>query len=67
MSTEELLNLEELKSEIPENDVPGFPKHVALCSKCGEHVVNGKEVLINDKILCKSCAGSENSIFRSMN
>lgn len=56
MSEEELLNLEELKLEIPENDIPGFPERIVVCSNCGEHIVDGKELIIANKIICMACA-----------
>ncbi len=56
MSEEELLKLEELKLEIPENDIPGFPERIVVCSNCGEHIVDGKELIITNKIIYKTGA-----------
>jgi len=57
---EELLVLEEIQFEVPENDIPGFPKHIATCEICNEHVMDGKELLLGGKIICRSCACKEN-------
>jgi formylmethanofuran dehydrogenase subunit E len=56
MSEEELLSFEDVHLEIPENDIPGFPDHIAVCSICGEHVIDGKEFVLNGNIICRSCA-----------
>nr|WP_319373477.1 FmdE family protein [uncultured Methanobacterium sp.] len=52
---EELLLLEDVHLEIPENDMPGFPEHVAVCSTCGEHVVDFKEFNVDGRTICRSC------------
>lgn len=54
MSDNEILLIEELDEKLPE--VPGLPKDITICSICGEHVMDGKEVKINNEIVCKSCA-----------
>ncbi len=56
MSEEELLSFENVHLEIPENDIPGLPDHIAVCSICGEHVIDGKEFVLNGNIICRSCA-----------
>lgn len=56
ISEEELLSFENVHLEIPENDIPGLPNHIAVCSICGEHVIDGKEFVLNGNIICRSCA-----------
>jgi formylmethanofuran dehydrogenase subunit E len=56
MSEERLLSLEEVNLEIPENDIPGLPDHIAVCSICGEHVIDRKEFVLNGTTICRSCA-----------
>ena len=60
MPEEELLVLEEVPFKIPENDIPGFPKHITECEICGEHVMDSKELLLDNKIICGSCASKIN-------
>jgi formylmethanofuran dehydrogenase subunit E len=33
------------------------PGHVTFCERCGEEVLNQREVLIGQELLCRSCAG----------
>jgi len=54
MSDEELLLIEELDDKLPE--IPGLPRDIIICSICGEHVMDGKEVKIGNEIVCRSCA-----------
>lgn len=53
---EEILRVTRVKVEIPEEDLPGFPRHKVICSRCGEQVMDSREVLVEGKPLCKSCA-----------
>jgi formylmethanofuran dehydrogenase subunit E len=53
---EELLNIEEVKLSLDENDLPGFPKNTKECSRCGELIFDGRGVIRNGKLLCKACA-----------
>ena len=56
MPEEELLKLEDVKLKVPENDIPGLPQHKAVCSKCGERIMDGRDVLEDGKVVCKACA-----------
>ena len=56
MPEEELLKLEEVQFEVPENDIPGLPKHKAVCSKCGERIMDGRDILMDGNVVCKACA-----------
>jgi formylmethanofuran dehydrogenase subunit E len=29
----------------------------AICSRCGEEIINEREVVIDNKVLCKTCTG----------
>ncbi len=53
----QLVTLQEVTVEIPETDLPGEPKQKAVCSLCGERVMDGREVKDGDKVLCRACAG----------
>lgn len=53
---EELLVIEEVKVDIKENDIPGFPKFKAFCEECGDRVLDRREVIIDGRTLCKACA-----------
>jgi formylmethanofuran dehydrogenase subunit E len=53
---EELLLIEEVKVDIGENNVPGFPKFRAYCEECGDRVLDKREVIVDGRTLCKACA-----------
>ena len=52
---EEILLLERVEVDIPENDLPGSAKERAVCSVCGERVMDGRAVFKDDKPYCKAC------------
>lgn len=56
MSDEELFECEDVKIEIPEQDMPGRPIKRVRCDKCGEYVQDMREVYSGGKLLCKACA-----------
>lgn len=55
MPAEELLNFEEVKVTIPAEDMPGSPISRVVCEKCGDSVVDMREVRRDGKILCRPC------------
>jgi len=52
----ELVILQEVVVEIPEDDLPGSPRHRAVCEACGERVVDGRAVNRDGRVLCRACA-----------
>ncbi len=55
----ELVTLQEVTVNIPETDLPGLPARKAVCAKCGERVMDGREVKDGDKTLCRACANGK--------
>lgn len=53
---DEILKIERVSITIPEDDIPGFPRQKTVCSKCGERIMDGRQVTHDGKVLCKSCA-----------
>ncbi|MCE5213170.1 MAG: FmdE family protein [Methanobacterium sp.] len=53
---EDLLVIEEVKVDIPPQDIPGFPKYRAYCDDCGDRVLDRREIIIDGKTLCRACA-----------
>ena len=45
VSDSDLFKIEKVNVHITENDLPGRPRQVAQCCKCGETVTDGREVL----------------------
>jgi formylmethanofuran dehydrogenase subunit E len=55
---ERLIKLQEVQVNIPKFDLPGFPLKTAVCSICGETIMDGRDTDRNGVILCRACAGS---------
>ena len=53
---EELLGLQEVQVHASEWDMPGRPRHRTVCTKCGEGVLDHREVLVDGQPVCKVCA-----------
>jgi len=56
MPDDELFEWKDVKVKTPEQDMPGRPIKRVRCDKCGEHVQDMREVHLDDKALCKTCA-----------
>ncbi|XHH09067.1 MAG: FmdE family protein [Candidatus Bathyarchaeia archaeon] len=55
----EVVKLQEVKMSIAEVDLPGLPKKRESCSVCGERIMDGRAVIINQKTLCRACANGK--------
>ena len=53
---EELFKWENVEIIVDENDLPGKPKDHAVCSQCGENILDGRQVVDNGVIKCRACA-----------
>lgn len=53
---EELFKFEPVKVYIKKEDMPGKPIKSEMCEICHEKVMDGRYVIKDKKILCKSCA-----------
>ncbi len=53
---EELFELREVRVSIPPEDLPGPPLRRAVCARCEEEVLDGREILKDGVALCRSCA-----------
>jgi formylmethanofuran dehydrogenase subunit E len=58
MPDEELFEWEEVRVDVPAEDMPGRPIRRIQCEKCGEHVQDKRDVEIDGKLFCKACAGN---------
>ncbi len=54
---EDLLSL--MRLQIDDTEIPGIPQHIITCSVCGEHVMDKKEIIVDDKPVCQFCATLE--------
>jgi formylmethanofuran dehydrogenase subunit E len=53
---DEILKIERVSVSIPEDDIPGMPRHKTVCSKCGERIMDGRDVMHDGNVMCKACA-----------
>ncbi|MGB9712456.1 MAG: FmdE family protein [Dissulfurimicrobium sp.] len=58
MRDDELFDVQEVKVDIPECDLPGRPLRRVRCSRCGEYVQDCRDVERDGEVLCRACAGS---------
>lgn len=53
----EMVILEDIRIEIAPNAMPGKALQRCYCQKCGERVMDGREVRKDGQILCRGCGG----------
>ncbi len=56
MPDEELFSFQHVELEIPPLQIISHQYRRVLCAHCGEEVINEREVVVEDKILCQTCA-----------
>jgi len=52
---EEILKIERVMIDIPEDDFPGFPHEKSVCSVCGEQVMDNRHSMVDGKPVCRNC------------
>lgn len=65
MPDEELFDVQRVRVNLPEWDMPGPPSRHAVCRRCGQMVRDGKEIRVGEDLLCRHCAGE--SYFEKLN
>jgi formylmethanofuran dehydrogenase subunit E len=53
---EEIFRIQKVIVNIPPEDMPGFPTHKDICTRCTEQIMDSKEVIVDGKVVCKNCA-----------
>lgn len=56
MPDDELFERQDVSVDIPEEDMPGRPTRRIKCEKCGEHVQDNRDVIVDGTVRCKACA-----------
>ncbi|MEN8142190.1 MAG: FmdE family protein [Thermodesulfobacteriota bacterium] len=56
MPDDELFKVQQVKVDIPEEDMPGRPLRRIQCESCGDWVQDCREVEKAGQLLCRSCA-----------
>jgi formylmethanofuran dehydrogenase subunit E len=58
MPDDDLLIVQRVWVDIPPEDLPGRPLRRVKCEACGESVSDGREVIVNGRVLCRACSGT---------
>lgn len=56
IADEHLFRIEEVTVSLCPEDLPGKPSRAVTCAACGEEVMDGRDLLRDDQVLCKACA-----------
>lgn len=56
MAEDELFKIQEVRVDIPTEDMPGRPLRRVKCEKCGDWVQDCREVAQKGVVMCRSCA-----------
>lgn len=56
---EELIKIEKVQLTLPLEEILSKPQYRVLCSRCGEEIINEREVIRSGVILCRHCAGEK--------
>jgi formylmethanofuran dehydrogenase subunit E len=57
MPAEELFTVTEVELAVPGLALLGDPAQKAVCSSCGEEIINGREISAGGQAYCRGCAG----------
>jgi formylmethanofuran dehydrogenase subunit E len=57
MPVEKLLCFKQVHLNLSLKDVVSKPGRKSRCELCGEEIINGRELVREDSVLCRSCAG----------
>jgi formylmethanofuran dehydrogenase subunit E len=58
MPTDQLLMMQAVALVTPLRQLLSRAGHRVTCARCGEEIINERELLHNQEILCRACAGS---------
>ena len=53
---DELFAWKKVLINIPPEDLPGKPLHTVVCEKCGDTILDCREVMVENMTVCKACA-----------
>jgi formylmethanofuran dehydrogenase subunit E len=57
LSRSELFNVQQVALRLDMQALISRPDHRVICARCGEEILNEREMLLNGEIVCRSCAG----------
>ena len=56
---QELVFIQQVDIPVTQYDLPGKPLRSVACAVCGERIHDNRDLVIDDLILCKPCAGED--------
>jgi formylmethanofuran dehydrogenase subunit E len=59
MPQEELFKIEHVQVDIIPEDMPGRPLRRVQCERCGDWVQDCREVMVEDRVLCRGCVNGK--------
>jgi formylmethanofuran dehydrogenase subunit E len=65
MPDERLLQAQDVALTSSIETIVSRPRKRAICSVCGEEIMNEREVVADGKVLCKACAGQSYYLLRN--
>jgi formylmethanofuran dehydrogenase subunit E len=57
LPADELFTVREVHLVTPLTEIISRPSAKAICECCGEEIINGREIVMDNSILCRACAG----------
>jgi formylmethanofuran dehydrogenase subunit E len=57
MADDDLFHVQAVTVELPPEEFPGYKGERALCARCGEGINFRREVVRDNQVLCRACAG----------
>lgn len=55
-SDEELFKFQPVRVPLKKEDMPGKPMRSAICEQCNEKIMDGRDLIVEGKVLCEACA-----------
>ncbi len=55
MPDSSLFRVQKVDARLKEEDMPGSTRYKATCHRCGQVIRDGREIIRNNKVLCKPC------------
>jgi formylmethanofuran dehydrogenase subunit E len=57
MPEEDLFDVQWVKVDLPPEEFPGYKGERVVCAQCGEGINFRREVMLDEQVLCRGCAG----------
>ncbi|MGB9206371.1 MAG: FmdE family protein, partial [Terriglobales bacterium] len=59
MAEDDLFTMQWVKVELPPEEFPGYKAERIVCAECGEGISFRREVVRDERVLCRACAGEQ--------